>query len=52
MKLINSRIWVTLFGNKGKLFAISNENLKSSSYKIEDKEFNLCKSLRNSTKPN
>lgn len=37
MKILNSRIWNALVGNKGKLFAINNDSSKGINYKIEDK---------------
>ena len=37
MKILNGKIWNILVGNKGKLFAINNENVKGVHYKIEDK---------------
>lgn len=46
MKILNGRVWNTLVGNKGKLFAINNQTVKGVFFKIQDKQFTLGKSLK------
>ena len=44
MKLLNSRIWPSVFSSSCKLFAIVSDTA-SSSYKLEDPDFQLTKFL-------
>ncbi len=44
MKLLNSRIWTSVFGSNCKLFAIVSDT-SSASYKLEDVDFQLTRFL-------
>ncbi len=44
MKLLNSRIWTSVFSSNCKLFAIVSDT-SSASYKLEDLDFQLTKFL-------
>lgn len=45
MKIVNSKIWQTLVGSKGKLFAVTDKD-KGICFKIEDMDFGLGKSTK------
>lgn len=48
MKLLNSKVWNSVVGSKAKLFALTTDVAIINSYRIEDREFILGKSIEGS----